>query len=121
MSSILIRTYFSVSVQSCRATNSPPAEQDHGLLHVLISSQLVSYRNLEVGETMLSSAYLYPLFPVVDLASSYISKEMKETVEAFDICVDEDVIEMSGVIRVVEIYHTLLRLAYDQNHSDSNR
>lgn len=66
--------------------------------------------------------YLGPSdLPIIDQGSAYKSKEMKKTVEAFGVSLEEARIETPGAIRVVESYHAPLRMAYRQIGDNSGR
>lgn len=56
----------------------------------------------------------------VDQCSGYASREMKKTVEASGVTLEEAAIETLGAIEIVKRYHALLRLAYQRVRANSN-
>lgn len=60
-----------------------------------------------------------PDYLVMDQRAVYTRKEMRASVKAHGIKLDEDAIETHGTIGMVERYRTPLRLAYERIRADT--
>lgn len=60
-----------------------------------------------------------PDFPVVDQSAAHTSLEMRESLEAYRVRLDEPLIETSAEIGTVERYHAPLTLVYEQIRTEA--